>query len=324
MRILVTGATGLLGNNLVRILLEEGHQVTVTIRTRSNPKSLDGLAVETVFCDLAKPDSIADIMQPFDAVVHSAAMIQIGWSALEQSRKVNVAGTLHLARAARLRNIRMIHVSSVDALAVGNLDRPGTESEREPAKSSCSYVVSKREAEEAFAQEVESGLDGIIVQPGFMVGPWDWKPSSGEMQLAVAKTWTPLAPSGGCSVVDVRDVACGIVSAINHGKAGENYILGGRNMSYFDLWCMMAKISGGRSPIGKLPGWINLLAGMSGDLATRITGREPTVNSAATQMGQMVHWYSSSKAEQALGYKIGSVEDALADAWDWFQRHGYA
>ena len=144
------------------------------------------------------------------------------------------------------------------------------------------------------------------------------------MLLSVAKYWTPLAPSGGCSVVDVRDVACGILSAIEHGQRGENYILAGKNMSYFELWRLMAKVSGGRAPVGKLPSWINSLAGAFGDLRNRIFNAEPTVNSAATQMGQIVHFYSSNKAEQALGYKVGNIEDALSDAWDWFQSYGYA
>ena len=324
MRVLITGATGLLGNNLVRVLLEDQYQVTAAIRTRTTPRSLAGLNVDTAFMDLNEPKSIAAAMGDFDVVIHSAAKIQLGWSGLDESRQTNVEGMLHLAKAARLRKMRMILVSTVDALAPGSWDRPATETDRDPAKPSCSYVVSKREAEEAFAQEVERGLDGLIVQPGFMVGPWDWRPSSGEMMLSVAKYFTPLAPSGGCSVVDVRDVACGIVSAIEHGVTGENYILGGHNLSYFDLWEKIAVASGSRGPIGKLPAWINSIAGMAGDAQYRVFGSEPTVNSAATQMGQLVHWYSSSKAEKALGYQIGSIEDALADAWQWFKANDYA
>ena len=325
MHVLVTGATGLLGNNLVRILARDGHQVTAAIRTHSVPQPLQGLSVDSVYCDFNKPQTINKAMGDYDAIVHSAAVIQLGWSGLEQSRIVNVEGTAELAKAARLRKIRMVYVSSVDSLAAAESDGvPKSESDRDPSKPACSYVVSKREAEEAFAEQVELGLDGVIVQPGFMVGPWDWKPSSGEMMLSVAKYWTPLAPSGGCSVVDVRDVACGIVSAIEHGRSGQNYILGGHNISYLELWRMMATICGSHGPLAKLPAGINALAGKFGDLHFRLLGREPTVNSAATQMGQLLHWYSSEKAQRELGYKIGSVEDALHDAWDWFKANGLA
>lgn len=323
LRILLTGATGFLGNNLLRILLEDGHQVTATYRQQSDPRPFRGLSVDQLAADLNDFATLKSAVANADLVIHVAAMIQIGWSKLEESRKVNVEATRHLAQAARLQGIRMIHVSTVDALSVGHLDRPATELDIEPAKPGFSYVVSKREAELAFAEQVAAGLDGVIVSPGFMVGPWDWKPSSGQMMLAIAKQFTPLAPSGGCTVVDVRDVACGIVSAIEHGKTGESYILGGENVTYLDLWKRMAKVVGSRPPVGKLPSAINWTAGRVGDLIGKLSGNEPTVNSAATKMGSLIHWYSSQKAVRELGYQIGDVDIALADAWDWFKTNGY-
>ncbi len=324
MRILLTGATGFLGNNLLRLLLEDGHEVAVTYRNSSDQRTLRDLAVEKVECDLMEPASVIQALANVELVIHSAAMIQIGWSKLEQSRRVNVEATRQLAQAARLHEIRMIHVSTVDALAPGSVDCPATENDIEPSKPPCSYVVSKREAEFAFAEQVSAGLDGVIVSPGFMIGPWDWRPSSGEMMLAIAKQFTPLAPRGGCSAVDVRDVACGIIAAIEHGRPGHNYILGGENVSYYDLWTRMARVVGSRPPIGKLPGFINWSAGKVGDLIGGISRNEPLVNSAATEMGSLTHWYSSQKAMQELGYQIGDVDTAMADAWDWFKSYGYA
>lgn len=324
MRILLTGASGFLGNNLLRLLVEDGHDVRVTVRANTNRRAFDGLDVEKIECDLLDATSIGTAVAAVELVIHSAAMIQIGWSKLDQSRKVNVNATSTIAQSARLHGARMIHVSTVDTLAAGSKDKTISENERDPAKSRCTYVTSKREAEVAFAEQVEAGLDGVIVNPGFMIGPWDWKPSSGQMLLAARSFLTPLAPSGGCSVVDVRDVACGIISAIEHGRRGENYILAGENLTYFDLWSRMAKLTGGRPPIGKLPSWVDWLAGCAGDVQSKLTGVEPQVNSAATEMGALYHWYSSHKAIQSLGYKIGSVDDAIADAWDWFQEFGYA
>ena len=324
MRILITGATGFLGNNLVRTLLADGHDVAVTMRSSSDRKPLDGLSVEVFNIDLNKPSDVAMALTDVDVVVHSAAMIQIGWTKLEESRKFNVEATSLIAEAARRKNCRMIFISSVDALGVATEHEVGDEEKLDPPKPACSYVVSKREAESALILEVAKGLDGVIVNPGFMVGPYDWKPSSGAMMLAVATTFTPLAPGGGCSVVDVRDVAEGIVSAIQHGRAGQRYILGGENMSYFDLWTMMARVTGKKGPKGELPDWLAIAAGKAGDMMAYVSGKEPLVNSAATQMGQMFHYYSSDKAKHELGYRIGSVEDALGDAWDWFVANGYA
>lgn len=324
MRILLTGATGFLGNNLLRLLLEDQHEVTVTVRQHSDMRPLQGLDVEKIQYDLSIPTTIVQALDGIDLLIHSAAMIQIGWSKLDESRRINVDATRELAIAARLKQIRMIHVSTVDALTTGTLERPATEQDIEPAKPAFSYVVSKREAEQVFRREIALGLDGVIVNPGFMVGPWDWKPSSGQMMLAVAKRFTPLAPAGGCCVVDVRDVACGIISAIEHGETGANYILGGENVTYFDLWKRMARICGSRPPVGTLPGGINWMAGRIGDLWARCMAQEPLVNSAATAMGSLNHWYSSDKAIGELGYRIGDVDTALADAWDWFKAYGYA
>lgn len=324
MRILVTGATGFLGNNLVRTLLNDNHEVVVTVRQTSDRKPLAGLNVEPITIDLNSPSDVAMAISDVDVVVHSAALIQIGWTKLDQSRKVNVDATAVIAEAARRKKIRMIHVSSVDALGAATENEIGTEEKLDPPKPACSYVVSKRESESAVILEVANGLDAVIVNPGFMVGPYDWKPSSGEMMLAVANTFTPMAPAGGCSVADVRDVADGILSAIKHGQTGQRYVLGGINMSYLELWQLMAKVTNSRGPKKKLPDWIAGAAGRVGDLVGKLTGKEPQVNSAATKMGQMFHYYSSAKAEKELGYRIGSIEDALRDAWDWFELHGYA
>ena len=324
MRILITGATGFLGNNIARTLLNDGHEVAVTLRHSSDRMSLNGLDVEPLEIDLNNPSDVAMAINEADAVVHSAAMIQLGWTKLEQSRKVNVEATAIIAEAARRKKVRMIHVSSVDALGAASETELGTEEKLDPPKPPCSYVVSKREAETAVILEIANGLDAVIVNPGFMVGPNDWKPSSGEMLLAVANQFTPFAPAGGCSVADVRDVADGVVSAIKHGQTGERYILGGENMSYFELWNLMAKVAQSRGPKRVLPDWLAGVAGKFGDVFGKLLKSEPQVNSAATQMGQMFHYYSSEKAGKYLGYKIGSVEDALKDSWDWFVLHGYA
>lgn len=323
MRILVTGATGFLGNNLVRTLLQQGHQVAVTLRATSSRKPLDGLDVEIFDIDLNNPSDISMALTDMDVVVHSAAMIQLGWTKLEASRKINVEATAIIAEAARRKGIRMIYVSSVDALSITSETDIGDETKLNPPNVGASYVITKREAETAVILEVANGLDAVIVNPGFMVGPYDWKPSSGEMMLLIAHQFIFYVPAGGCSVVDVRDVASGIASAIEHGQAGQRYILAGENMSYFDLWTLMAKVMDRGGPKRKLRNWLAATAGWVGDGIGRIINRELAVNSAATKMGQGFHYYSSEKAQRELGYQIGSVEDALKDAWDWFKLNGY-
>jgi dihydroflavonol-4-reductase len=323
MRVLLTGATGFLGNNLLRRLLQAGHEVQITLRPGAGGRALDGLNYDPVYGDLADVQRLVSEVSDFDVLIHSAALIQIGWSRLEESRRVNVEATARLAEFCRRTGRRMIHVSTVDTLAHAPDGQPRAESDREPNKPSISYVVSKREAERKMEQQIAEGLDGIIIHPGFMLGPWDWKPSSGEMMLAIANGPTPLAPAGGCSAVDVRDVAAGIIAAMERGRSGERYIFGGENLSYLELWQKMAAAVGKRGPRGKLPNWIARTAGAFGDIAAKLMRKEPVVNSGATAMGQLNHFYSSEKAASELGYRSGSLDEAVEAEWRFLTDYGY-
>jgi dihydroflavonol-4-reductase len=323
MRILVTGSTGFVGNNVARMLLERGDQVVASARPTSNMRSLAGLDVEIKQGDLTDPDFIDRLVDGVDAIVHSAALIQIGWSKRDESLQVNVESTRQIAAAALRSGIRFVHVSTVDTLAYANRNVERNENDREPVKPQCSYVVSKTQGELATLELFEKGLDVVVVHPGFMVGPWDWAPSSGQMMLAIAKNWVPFSPGGGCSVVDVRDVARGIIASIERGVSGERYILAGKNMTYLELWRMMASVVGKRGPIAPM-GWpASRSIGFFGDVFAKLWGREGQVNSAALKMGQLHHYYSSQKAMEQLGYQISDVKQALVDAWQWFIEHGY-
>jgi dihydroflavonol-4-reductase len=258
-----------------------------------------------------------------DAVIHAAAEVHIGWRQLAAAIETNAGITARLAALAAERRIRMIHVSTVDTLAAG---RPGSlrdEESLEPAKPPTAYVVSKRIAERSVLEAVTRGLDGVIVNPGFMVGPWDWKPSSGQMILTLHQPFVLFAPRGGCSVVDVRDVARGILAALQRGRAGERYILAGHNVTYMELWTEISRVIGGRSPrlrLGPVNAW---LAGAAGDVWGLVRGKEGLLNSAVIRMGQLYHYYSSEKAARQLGYSISPYQPALADAWAWLLQHGY-
>ncbi|MEM9643451.1 MAG: HpnA protein, partial [Planctomycetota bacterium] len=187
----------------------------------------------------------------------------------------------------------------------------------------CSYVVSKRSGLEVVRAEVEKGLRASIVHPGFMLGPWDWKPSSGRMILEVGRGYKPIAPSGGCSVCDSRDVAAATIAAIGRGRDdGREYILAGENWTYKKLWDEIAARTNKPKPImpaGPAQRWI---AAGAGDLWTRLSGREGDINSAAVAMSSMFHFYDSSRAEEELGYERRPVKQTLDEATRWLvQQH---
>lgn len=320
--ILVTGATGLVGNNVVRRLLEAGRAVRVLVRASADRRPLEGLDVERIVGDVTDAVSVAQAVAGAGAVIHAAAEVRIGRTGLAVQRQVNVEGTRHVADAARRAGIRLVHVSTCDAVGQGTREFPATEATPLPP-ARLPYVITKREAERVVLGNVVAGLDAVIVNPAFMIGPWDWKPSSGTMLLEVAAGHGVFAPRGSTSLCDVRDVAQGIVSALTHGAQGERYILAGRTLSWLDLWRQFADVSGGRRPVcraGPLMIWIG---GWGGDVWGMIRRREPAFNSASARHAWQDRYYSSARAEGELGYTIRPAEDTLRDAWAWFQEYGY-
>jgi dihydroflavonol-4-reductase len=257
-------------------------------------------------------------------MIHAAADTHIGVMPRPAQVQVNVDATLALSDLAQEQEARFVFVSSVDALPAGRADSLVNEETKGEEKYPCGYVRTKRAAEAALLAKMESGLSGTIVNPGFMLGPWDWKPSSGRMLLQVATRFAPFAPTGGFSVCDVRDVAAAIVRAATSTTDHRRYILAGRNMRYIEAWRMFARLTGRRGPLCPAGPLMRLIAGKWGDARARFSGTEGDVNSAGIGMSNLYHYYDSTRAQQELAYGVRPVEESVNDAWAWFQEHGYA
>jgi dihydroflavonol-4-reductase len=326
----VTGGTGLLGNCIVRELRHRGFPVRVLCRKNTPTLPFDGLDVEIVHGDLEDRELIDRAVAGTQATIHSAAYIHIGWENLEKSRQVNVGGTETIAKACVRHHSRLIHISTVDTLpAAVDISNPICEADgdqpeerRGVDKTPCSYVLSKREAE-AVVQRLEQGsdLDAVTIHPGFMLGPFDWKPSSGRMMLEVSKVPLVVAPPGGCSVCDARDVAGGVVMAMEQATAGQHYILAGQNLSYQQLWQQMLDVIGSRKHVFRM-GPLAKHFGPVIDLFIKLFPiHEGDVNGASLRMGYLNHFYCSSKAQRDLDYRCRPLEQTLEDAWDWLSKH---
>lgn len=323
MKYLVTGVTGLLGNNIVRALLAAGDEVRVLVRSASDPRPLEGLAVERASGDVRDAAAVATACSGVDVVIHSAGHVHIGWTQLREHREINVEGTRNIARATREAGAKLVHVSSVNALGLGSLVQPADEASALPGIVECPYVVTKREAERGVLDEAGRGLAATIVNPGFMLGPWDWKPSSGKMLLQVTK-FAPLAPLGAASFCDVRDVAAGAIAAANRGASGQHYILAGHNLSYWAAWRQMAALVGKRGPLLPMGPLFRAASLPVLDFHRRLTRREGDANAATLLMGRQEHCFTSRRAEQELGYRIRPFAETLADTLAWFRQRGYA
>ncbi len=323
-KILVTGATGLLGNNIVRTLVAQGVPTRVLLRSAPDVRCLADLDVERVTGDVRNPDEVSAACQGVSAVIHCAGIVQIGWSAAHGHREVNVDGARNVAACAHELNLRLVHISTVNSLAFGK--HPSVADEDTPLTGQevhCNYVLSKRAADREIRRRAQAGLNAVIIYPGFMLGPWDWKPSSGTMILEVARGRGVFAPRGGCSVCDVRDVAAGIATAARTPCLRERYVLAGHNVSYLELWREIAKVTGARQPALRVGPVAAHVAGRIGDWYGAVRGHEPLINSASIAMSSRHHYYSSDLARKAFHYEARDWRTTVADAWQWLCEYGY-
>ena len=321
----MTGATGLLGANVVRALLEAGYAVRAAVRPTSNRIPIEGLPVETSVLNLEEPASVAESMAGCQAVVHAAAANWIGRSGRGWMERVNVRGTETVCRAASEAGIRrMVHVSSVDTLGIRTREHPADEECRPNLEHlRCPYIDTKRAAEEVVLRYVAAGLPAVIVNPTLLLGPWDTRPTSGRMILEIARGRALLAPRGGNSFLDVRDAATGIVAALERGKVGRRYILGGENLTYREAWRRVARIVGRRGPLGTAPAAGTWLVGQATAVWGWLSGEEPVVNPVTVAMGELPHYFDSARARSELDFPETNFELAVSDAWRWFKEHGY-
>jgi dihydroflavonol-4-reductase len=326
MRIFVTGGSGLLGNTILRRLASTEHQTATLLRGEAVDEVFGGLDTEIFRGDLSDLACLDQAAAWADLVIHSAGLIQLGWTRLEESLRVNRDGTRNLVNACLKQNCRLLHVGTVNTIAVGSRQRVADETtalDHAGGQIPCSYVVSKRAANDEILKGVDQGLQAILLHPGFMLGPWDWKPSSGRMMLEVGRSWKPFAPSGGCSVCDARDVADAIINAIHADvPSGRHYVLAGYNETYYRLWSEMSKRFGQPRPLMRVGPLNRIIAAKGGDLYTRVFGRESDLNSATLRMGSQYHWYDSSRAKSELGYHNRPLAETLDDAANWIRaRH---
>lgn len=331
MRIFVTGGTGLLGNTILRQLAAQGHDLIALVRSEPDKGVFDGIKTDFAKGDLSDKETIYAATQGCDAVIHSAGLIHLGWKRLEESLAINRDGTRMVVDACCKYHVPLVHVGTVDTLAVGSrgdVADETTELDRNGGKIPCSYILSKRAGVDEVLVGVDRKLRSVIVHPGFMLGPWDWKPSSGRMIVEVVKAWRPIAPSGGASICDSRDVATGTIAAMQRmlenqiPSDGRQYILAGENWTYYELWKEITSRCDVRGPImpaGPAQRWIGRVAG---DVISKFSKTEGDFNSAAVRMSSQFHWYDSSRAKDELGYRSRDPSLSIDDAIKWLRNQG--
>jgi dihydroflavonol-4-reductase len=327
MKTLVTGGTGFVGANVVRILLQQGTEVRALVRPRSDTRNLDGLDVELVAGDLRDRASLDAALKGCDMLYHVAAMYALWTPNRQDVYDTNVTGTVNLLEAAGMAGVlKVIYTSSVATIGLPKDGTPGTEEVPLRAEDMVSdYKRSKYLAEQEVLKYVQRGLPVVIVNPSFPVGPWDVKPTpSGQMIVNFLRGKIPAYVDTGLNVVDVEDVAIGHVRAAEKGRIGERYILGHVNLTLPELFQLLERVSGIKAPRIRIPyGVAYCSACVSEVVARTITHKPPFVTLAGVRLSRKRMFFDASKAVRELGVPQTPAVVALSKAVQWFRHHGY-
>jgi dihydroflavonol-4-reductase len=324
----VTGATGFVGSHVAHALAEQGADLRLLVRSSSDPRNIEDLKAERVTGDLRDPDSLKKAVSGCEAVFHVAADYRLWVRDPDEMYRSNVEGTRAILQAARQSKVRrVVYTSSVATM--GFTSNGHLADEASPvslANMIGPYKRSKFMAEEVAIEAAKSGLDVVIVNPTTPVGERDIKPTpTGRILVDFLKRKFPAYVDTGLNLVDVAECARGHVAALEQGKSGERYILGGENLTLKQILDKLAAITGLPSPSIRVPYVVALATGVVDQVVTGyIRKREPRATIDAVRMGRKKMFVSSAKAERDLGWKMVPVDDALSRAVEWFQANGYA
>jgi len=323
MTVVVTGANGHIGANLVRALLVRGRQVRALIHR--DREAIEGLDVETVEGDICDLESLCRVFNNADVVYHLAANISLSmysWSTLEAT---NVVGTRNVVEACYHCNVqRLVHFSTIHALKQEPLDLPVDESRPLVDSRNCPpYDRSKANGEKEVRRGIEKGLDAVIINPTGIIGPHDYQPSHfGEVLLTLAQGKLPGLVAGGFNWVDVRDVVEGAIRAEEKAVTGARYILSGHWVSLPDLAAVVAEFTGVPAPNFVCPLW---LASVGAPLVTAVdylTGRRPLYTRVSIRALYSNRDVSHEKATRELGYQPRPIRQTILDTLRWFEGVG--
>jgi dihydroflavonol-4-reductase len=322
MNVAVTGANGHAGANLVRQLLDDGYSVRAIVHEGTT--AVDGLSVEKVRADVALPRSLRKAFKGTDAVIHLAARISIMGDPDGAVHACNVVGAGNVAQAAFDEGVgRLVHVSSVHAfdLAAARVVHEGSPR----AHAGCAaYDHSKLLGEAAVRRVFDAGLNGTILNPTGIIGPFDFGPSRmGQVLLDLARGRLPALVRGAFDWVDVRDVSRAAISALDHGGLSENHLIGGHRRSVRDVAQTVADAIGGRPPRLSLPIGLARMGIPFARVQARRDGVEPKFTSESLDALQHGPTVDSSKSAKVLGHAPRPFEDSVSDALEWFQSKGY-
>jgi len=321
--VVVTGASGHVGGNLVRELLRRGRRVRVLVH--QDERALEGLEVERVRGDVLDPHTLRDAFDGAEVLFHLAAIISIDGERGGLVPRTNVEGVRNVMAAALDRHVRrVVHFSSIHAFVQEPLDEPLDERRVQvtlPAYPA--YDRSKAAGEAEVRAAIGRGLDAVIVNPTGIIGPCDFGPSRmGRFFLDLHLRQLPALVEGGFDWVDVRDVVASALAAEDRGRTAENYLLGGCWHSLDELATLAQGVTGVRQPLFTCPMWLARIGAPFAVAWGRVVGREPLFTMESLHALRANRSIRHDKAARELGHAPRPVEETVAEVYASFAAAG--
>jgi dihydroflavonol-4-reductase len=322
---LVTGATGVVGSNLVRALLGASYEVRVLVRPTSDVRSLEGLAIERYEGDVLEPADLVAAAKGCSVVFHAAAVFAYWGYTADDQEDLAVRGTRNVLEAARQAGVRRVVITS-SSVVLGSratrriLDEAAEFEEPDPSAYTLSKVYQERAAFEIGA---ESGLEVVSVCPALAMGPFDYRLSPSNAYI-VNYLNDPFRSTfiGGCNIVSARDVGAGHILAAERGRAGCRYVLGSENLTWREVHELISDLAGTLGPSLTLNHTASYLAAVATEVSARLAGTKPIVTREEAKMSARFYWYNHERIAK-LGYAPMPARRALAEAIAWLLGRSY-
>lgn len=323
MKVVVTGATGHIGNVLVRDLIDRGYEVTSMVLNEKNKEVLKDLNTKLVYGDVRKIETLVKAFENAETVFHLAGIIEIGSGNKKNVRAVNVEGSKNVVAACKMAHVKkLVYTSSVHAIP----EKEGIISEItefSPKLVKGTYAKSKAEATNYILKSNSQDLEVIIVHPSGVIGPYEYiKSNMGQLIIDCANGRMKATLKGGYNFVDVRDVSKGIILAAEKGKPGECYILAGHSITIQELMAIIEKMTGKKAPKFVIARWFAFITGALSEIYYKIIHEKPLFTSYAVYTTGTNHKFSIEKAKKELGYTVRNIEETIKDTIEWYKKRG--
>lgn len=325
LRVLVTGADGMLGTNIVHELVSRGHAVSCFIEKGHDGDILKGMPVEIIRGDIGNEADVDNAISGVSYIIHTAGVTAMWPARMDLSWRINFEAVKLLVKLSKKHNIkRFIHIGTATSFGHGPIENPGTEhSAYTNHVFKLDYQDTKHAAQEYLLKEFrENSFPVIVLNPTFMIGKYDNGNGSNKMVLFIYKGKVPGFSPGGKNYVNVKDVATAAANALNMGQEGECYITGGRNLSYRQSFGLIAETLGVKAPSLKMPKLLSYGFGALQSSIAAISGKPPAVSYRMARIGCEHCYYSPQKAIEELKMPQTPIEDGIRDSIEWFREKG--